>query len=208
MNTKTSCKVANLVGHPIIFKVNDNRILKKNSIVVDCGACLGRFTDEISSIIPVYSYLYEPNLELYNQLCEKYKSNNMVSVYNLGISDTSGTKEFYIGNSKKSSSLDKTHRNLSNVSYTVETITIENIVNKLGTVDLLKMDIEGEELKVLKGIKREIFDKINQITLEYHVHCSIDNYTVKDVEECHKYLCSNGFDSMIGKDENVCYFKR
>ena len=40
--------------------------------------------------------------------------------------------------------------------------------NRIARCDLLKLDCEGSEYDILGGVSRPLFDKINNIFLEYH----------------------------------------
>ena len=48
------------------------------------------------------------------------------------------------------------------------TISELMILYKVDYIDLLKIDVEGDELEVLKGINEYSFDKIKQIVIEVH----------------------------------------
>jgi FkbM family methyltransferase len=50
----------------------------------------------------------------------------------------------------------------------VPTITLHEIVSKLGEVRYLKIDIEGSEWEVLYSLPREMFAQIHEIVGEYH----------------------------------------
>jgi FkbM family methyltransferase len=50
----------------------------------------------------------------------------------------------------------------------VETITIKDLVDKLGYIDLLKIDIEGGEYGVMENLDPSLFDKINNFLIECH----------------------------------------
>ena len=67
--------------------------------------------------------------------------------------------------------------------------TLDRIVkdNQIETVDLMKIDVEGAELMVLKSISREAFSRIRQIVIEVH---DIDDRTRVITE----MLKENGFD--------------
>jgi hypothetical protein len=52
----------------------------------------------------------------------------------------------------------------------IQTTTLERIFNKnrIEKCDLLKMDCEGSEFKIIYNAPKELFKKIDQIYLEYH----------------------------------------
>jgi FkbM family methyltransferase len=59
----------------------------------------------------------------------------------------------------------------------VETITIRDLVNKLGYIDLLKIDIEGGEYEVIENLDPHLFNHINNFLIECHFFES--DYKVK-----------------------------
>jgi len=41
----------------------------------------------------------------------------------------------------------------------VETLTLDEIINNYGSIDLIKIDVEGYELEVIKGISRNLYPR-------------------------------------------------
>jgi FkbM family methyltransferase len=81
-------------------------------------------------------------------------------------------------------------------SYSVELNTLKEQMtkNNLEIVDLLKIDTEGYEFEVIKGLKEKI-RKVNFIYFEHHFDQMIlKNYTLSDV---HKYLENEGFKKIL-----------
>jgi FkbM family methyltransferase len=50
-----------------------------------------------------------------------------------------------------------------------DAITITDLIDNLGYIDLLKIDIEGAEYDIFENLDNSLFDKINNIFLECHV---------------------------------------
>ena len=62
--------------------------------------------------------------------------------------------------------------------------------NKVDKIDLLKIDTEGYEFRVLKSLKSKL-SYIKYIHIEHHFDdMIIKNYTLTDI---HNYLVQNGF---------------
>ena len=55
-----------------------------------------------------------------------------------------------------------------NVIEIVPTVTLEQLVNTYGEIDLLKIDVEGAEYDIILNADSSIFDRINNIFLECH----------------------------------------
>ena len=83
------------------------------------------------------------------------------------------------------------------IKLPIKIITLDDFINKkkITNIDLLKIDTEGYEYKVLKGLKKN-HSKIKIIYFEHHYDDMIlKNYTFTDI---HELLKSYGF-GMIKK---------
>ena len=76
-------------------------------------------------------------------------------------------------------------------TYKIKTIKLSNFLNskKINKIDLIKVDTEGHEYQVLKGLENKI-KKINIILIEFHNDKIYEDYENKKI---HKYLTSTGF---------------
>ena len=122
---------------------------------LECGACRPEYIETEDWRRKHEVWLLEPNLEVYNQLKSlDYK------VLNLALSDNNQKQTFYISKSEgfcylESSSLNDSQKNNEQelLSYEVECITYKNLQKKLGIIyDILILDIEGQEDRVLKNL--------------------------------------------------------
>ena len=74
----------------------------------------------------------------------------------------------------------------------VEIIKLDTFIKKkkIRKIDILKIDTEGSEYDVLKGLRREI-QKVQIILFEHHFDNSlIEGYKFSDI---HNFLIKNGF---------------
>lgn len=55
-----------------------------------------------------------------------------------------------------------------NIEIKVPTVTIKDLVEMVGTIDLLKIDIEGGEYSILEKVDPSLFSKINNLFIEFH----------------------------------------
>ena len=87
-----------------------------------------------------------------------------------GLSDRCGKQDFYLPlNNEYVSGSSKKNKSLNNHPITVEMRTLQYFANKLNIhhIDLLKMDIEGSEFKVIDKLKKYPIS-IDQICFETH----------------------------------------
>lgn len=131
--------------------------------VIDAGANRGAFTDAFLRLHrPERILLVEAIPDLAMKLCAKYEGDRRISVIAAALSDRDGEAHFEINRSEASSSLlpidprnsEWFGRDLSVAdSIVVPTLALPELMarEKLESVDLLKMDLQGAERLVLTG---------------------------------------------------------
>jgi FkbM family methyltransferase len=140
--------------------------------IIDVGANRGNFYDELKSIYPkakIRALLIEPIPECINVLKQKWEGNELVSLCNIAISNTIESKEFFIYKFDETSSLLKIKNNIKELndintatvdSLKLTTNTLDNIVEKYALsaekIDILKIDVQGYEDKVLLGAPKTL----------------------------------------------------
>ena len=163
---------------------------KKNleiNIFFDVGAHMGLYTDLVNKIYPnCKSFLFEPQSTIFNKVKEKYSSNNNVQVFNKAISDTEKKQNLYLNMHDLTSTLSTFDEqssylnfkaklygtDIKNMSYgteLVQTITLDKFMleHNVDKIDLIKIDTEGHEFNVLKGLKNQI-ENVENILIEFH----------------------------------------
>lgn len=138
-------------------------LLPIDPIIVEAGAWDGNDTLEMGDIWPTGTiHTFEPVPSLNEILKERVKPFKNIHSYTYALSDKNGITQFYIssGTSTASSSLlaPKEHLEAHPTVYfnqiiDVETITLDAWAEKynISRIDLLWLDIQGAELKVLKA---------------------------------------------------------
>jgi FkbM family methyltransferase len=128
--------------------------------IIDVGANAGLYTYHAAAIAPQVPVLaLEPIEELAELLRANLNRNGRAAtrVANVAASDAAGQAEFFVADSDEVSSLDSAHVDAyeGNVSTrrVVRTATLDELVREHGFehVDLIKIDVEGHELSVLRG---------------------------------------------------------
>jgi FkbM family methyltransferase len=140
-------------------------ILKKKKILyIDVGLNHGSYLDYLSSFMDLKcAYVFEPIPELCKKIKNNYR-NSKIQIFNLALSNKREKKMFYQYNISSQSSLyeqNNTFRSLKklNKKYKVQTDKFDNIFNKFKTIDFCKIDVQGEDLNVLKGMKLNLLKK-------------------------------------------------
>lgn len=135
------------------------KVLKPTDVCVDVGAHKGEVLDWMLECVPQGKIIaFEPIPALSGKLKEKYTK--LVDVQQVALNDSSGFADFQLVKN------DPAYSGFRKRSYKTETPEIETLRVKTETLDsffhqgnypsLIKIDVEGAELQVLKGCKQII----------------------------------------------------
>jgi len=225
------------IDSPLPIKDDLLSFFNKDSkiIIFDIGACEAEDSIRYSLLFPeAHIYAFEPNPEnisLAKKNIEVYKKSN-IQIIEEALSDKVGIAEFYISSGNpnpekiieesdwdfgnKSSSIlppgkiKQTHDWLKfNKKISVRTDTIGNFAKRknIQKIDFVHMDVQGAELKVLKGAGKFI-SNIKLIWLEVSTLELYKNQALQKHVE--RFLKKNGFvlikNSMSGFAGDQLYF--
>jgi len=150
-----------------------NYDLTKNSIVFDIGGYEGWFTEQINNKFGSIIYCFEPLKDYSLLIKNKFDKFDNIFVFSLAISNENKKEIIYLN--KDGSSI-HTKRGLP---IEIECITLDNVMkdNNINHIDLLKINIEGEEYPLLNHmIKNNLIEKCDNIQVQFHNF--IDNYQI------------------------------
>jgi FkbM family methyltransferase len=136
-----------------------------SGIFVDIGAHIGRWSLLVSKTAS-HVYSFEANPETYKYLLMNIASNHIdnITAFNEGVSSASGKMRFFAESPEHSGS----SKIAQDGGLEISTITLDSL--KLPAVDLMKIDVEGHELEVLKGAE-ETLGRTNRVICEiWHDH--------------------------------------
>ncbi|MDR0463016.1 MAG: FkbM family methyltransferase [Pseudomonadales bacterium] len=138
----------------------------KNEVFIDCGAYTGDTIDNFFRHCKRYKQIValEPDLKKFKELKNKYCKKSKIKPLNIGAYDKNGVIKFAeIDNG--GSRIIENDRN--NSAYSIKTKTIDSL--NIKDVTFIKMDIEGAELKALKGAKKTILKNKPKLAIAiYH----------------------------------------
>lgn len=141
-------------------------LLGKESIIIDLGANRGHFSTEVINDCGATCYAIEAVPRLYQFIPESPR----IRKFNLAICKADGPVIFNISSQEESGSMSALPDTMIEESIEIQGMTLKSFIeaNNLKQIDLLKMDIEGAEIDLLKSIDDGTLRKIRQITVEFH----------------------------------------
>jgi FkbM family methyltransferase len=170
-------------------------------VAIDVGSHKGEFIDELLLKLKKVKeiHAFEPQKEIFKELQYKYKNKKKINLNNfalaskkgeaiLNINKLSSASSIRIFNKKslwyKFRNLLISEKNSVILKKKIKVNTIDNYFNlrNISSVDLLKIDVEGYELEVLKGATKNM-SNIKYIVVEFTRNNAFQNYNSKLVSE-------------------------
>ena len=168
--------------------------INSDDCIFDIGANIGLFSLYLSRLQqPLKILAFEPVKPIFDVLqanVDLHSLNNTISLHNYGLGSENISKTVFTfypnmaGNSttrpqekleqreimKAALDRDIVDRLFQSQEITGEIKTLSSVINSsaIESINLLKIDVEGEEYEVLRGIARNDWSKIKQIVLEVH----------------------------------------
>jgi len=142
--------------------------LKTYSIrsVLDIGSNEGQFAEKILEVFPnAEVHCFEPLQQVYNQLKENFKTQKNVIPYNLGLGENNEEKIINSNEYSPSSSLlEMLELHKTNFDFAVQAQPVQISIRRLDDIFtsipasplLVKIDVQGYEMQVLKGGEKTI----------------------------------------------------
>ena len=141
--------------------------------IVDIGAHKGEFLENTLRLEKISSfYAFEPQKNIFKELKEKFSNNQKVTLFNFAMDKEIANKKLKINKLSMTSSLAEINEkslylkiknfltfSKSNfeIEYEVQTNTVDKIFENINLQKaLLKIDVEGFEMNVIKGSQMEL----------------------------------------------------
>jgi len=113
-------------------------------------------------------YAVEPDHRSVEFLHEKFKNENVI-ISNCALSNYNGISNLLMDPSTSCTSKITNHDSLEQ-SLQIETMTLEKYINinSIVNIDLIKMDVEGEEYNIINDLSENIINGIKYFIIELH----------------------------------------
>lgn len=155
--------------------------------VVDCGANRGDFSCWLSENTRARVVAYEPDPRLFARL----PAYERVTYHNLALAAREGEVSLFLSEELCSSIVHREHASVQTVQVRAVELSAHLAACDVGTIGLLKLDIEGAELDVLSTLPEAFFQRVKQITCEFHEF--LDPTTLPRVEAVIRHVEAMGF---------------
>lgn len=170
-----------------------DKLIEKGDVLVDVGANQGVYTDFFKRLIGDDGKIY--TIELHPQtfkiLTEKYLNEKNIILKNKAVSDKCGIVDFYLGVDSFTNNIIGHDMNFKSNKKggEIESITLDKLLENEERIKLIKIDVEGAEKLVLKGMEKTI-SKTDYIFIECHLNEDWDE--ISDILfDKHNLHCTN-----------------
>lgn len=166
--------------------------IKNPKTIVDIGANIGDFTVLAAKKYPEAKiFAYEPDENIYSLMIKNLSLNSSDNVYTFkeGVGRKSEVKTFYSYDMSGLSGFTKIQSKKSRrKSIKVTSLFKLMELNKIKSIDLLKVDCEGAEFDIFLNAESKVYKKIKNIAVEYH-----DSLTNHSHQSLIREFKNNGF---------------
>ena len=145
----------------------------KNAIVLDVGANIGAFClfAKLNGACRVVAF--EPNPEAFDILQKNIRENGFqesITAVNVAVSDMDDSLVWISQDSDPNNHIVDQEKNSQENSIRVKTISLKSLLLQysLDHVDLMKVDCEGAEYKIIESSDEYSYNRIESMRFEYH----------------------------------------
>lgn len=213
--------------------------INKNPIIFDVGGSKGQSIEKFKKIFknPII-HSFEPIKSNFDIMCNKFSKDKNVHLNNFALGDKKEYKLFNITAQSENSSFNKINKNTKwlkvrskqfdtsiedyvKLKTKVKIITLDNYCRekKIDKIDILKIDTQGYEDKVLRGCayslkKNNIKSIVTEIMFDnvydkYFSFSDIEKYTIKNnFRMVAINLVNNNLFTGLVFSADVCYFNK
>jgi len=167
-----------------------SKFLKPNDLFFDVGAHFGEKCKQLINN-NINTIMIEPQPKCIEELNQLYSKNEIVKIIPMGLGSNIGQMELSINSKSPVTSTFAEHwksGRFSNSKWdqkiTVQITTLDELIKKFGSPNYIKIDVEGFEYEVLKGLTKKVGIISFEFTSEFF----------ENAKKCINYLKSLGYE--------------
>ena len=139
--------------------------LDQNSIVMDLGGYKGDWAAQIWNLYKPSIYVFEPYKPYCDSIRKRFSGNQKIQVFEFGL----GAKSEQLGFSVAENASSVFNSGEKTASIQIESIKQFLEENKINTVDLIKINIEGGEFELLEYLLESgLITRFDNIQVQFH----------------------------------------
>jgi FkbM family methyltransferase len=151
----------------------EGKVIKPGDVVLDLGANIGYYALMESMIVGNEGKVYavEPSPVNYEMLKENIEVNGFTNIekYNLAMGDHSGKADMYLSKCSNWARLvDKNPNDKIHKVVKVDISTVDEFLKNRVQPSMIRMDVEGYEIKIFRGMKQTLQNEKLSIFIELH----------------------------------------
>jgi len=140
-------------------------LLKPDALCYDVGAYIGDYTETLACAAAKVIAI-EPQPSCIRELRARFRGDERITIVPIALGAENGSSELFLRENRRNSSLIEKWNNREVIgSVTVPVKTLDEMIKAYGLPDYIKMDVEGFELQVIRGLSK----KIRLMSFEYHL---------------------------------------
>jgi FkbM family methyltransferase len=140
--------------------------LNEDSIVFDVGGYQGSWCGGINKLYGSKIHVFEPVKQFYNTIVNKFKEVDNVIIHNFGLLDTNTELDISLNG-------DASSVNGNSGGEKIKLVDIMDFIddNNIEKIDLIKLNIEGAEYKLLeKLVNSDFINKVGDLQIQFHAN--------------------------------------
>ena len=193
-------RYAKLLSEYLVEDLN----VPKGSIIVDCGANAGDFSNAIIERYPGVNIIaFEPGEDEYDCCIQNIKKSLFIE--NKALGDKTGKAEIFINNEHADNSLIDFKGSIGKREIDVIRLDEYRPLKKIDEIFLFKLEAEGYEPEILYGAQG-VMKKIRYITVDVGFERGLGCEST--LPQVVNFLCNNNFELVVnGRKRSVLLFK-
>lgn len=161
--------------------------LTEESKILELGGYDGTWIGKMIGKYNPHVYVIEPIKEFHDEIKSKFSQNNKFNILNVGVSDFSYEGFIYLNGDSTSTYEENAEKRTASFKTMEEILAMFD----LDSVDVLQINIEGEEYKLMENmLTTGVIKKFKNIQIQFHT--GISDYEVRR-NKIQEGLKENGF---------------